>query len=241
MSAGDERPTQHHKDQCTDERVLARLLQSAAVLFAKKQYDRSQTLEAAEKARAKGKKSKAISEYRKILAHEPNDAAIHGKLAPLLADTSQLDDAWKSFGVAAKAQVDKGFVDRGIAIYHQAAMYFPRRVDLWGTMAKLHADRGRKADAIKVLLEGQSHFHRKKDEWPNAIKLLRQALKIDEHNVAGTIALASLLKRSGQSAEAVMLIDTLLPKIGGKGKKLLLGARFKVKPGFSSFWRWFRA
>ncbi len=208
------------------------------MLFAKKAYDRKGTLDAAEKARAKGKKAKAISEYRKILANEPDDKIIHGKVAPLLAETNQLADAWKSFVLAAQGQVEAGFLDRGIAIYTQAANYFPRSPEVWETIAKLHFDRGRKGDSIKALLTGQAHFHKKKKDWPNAIRLLRNVVKIDEHNVPGTIALAKLLKKTGEKAEAAALLDKLAPNIGGTGKQKVLKARFWIAPTFGGFFRW---
>ncbi|MGQ0503957.1 MAG: tetratricopeptide repeat protein [Myxococcaceae bacterium] len=211
------------------------------MFFSKKPYDRSHVLAAAEKARGKGKKNKAINEYRKILAQDPNDAAIHGKIAPLLAQTEQLTDAWKSFVIAAQAHIDKGFVEKGIAVYHQAAVYFPRSSELWENIAKLHFKLGHKADSVKTLVKGQRFFQRFKQDWPQAIRLLRQAVSLDPINVPATVELSSLLRKSGEKKEALALIDELLPKVGGAGKKQLLAARFRTAPGFSAFWRWLRA
>ncbi len=211
------------------------------MLFKKKPYDRGAVLDAAERARAKGKKSKAISEYRKILAKDPEDAVVHGKIAPLLAETRQLPDAWKSFVLAAQGQVQDGFVDRAISIYQQAATHFPRAPEVWETIAKLHFERGRKADSVKALLAGERYFHRRKKDAAVATRLLRAALKIDPLNVAGTLALAQVLKRSGERAEAVALVEALSAQLGGEARKQLLGARFKLQPGFGALWRWLKA
>ena len=52
-------------------------------------YDRSRLLRRAAGAQTKGRRKKAIELYRKVLAVEPNDAQVHRKIAPLLAETKQ--------------------------------------------------------------------------------------------------------------------------------------------------------
>jgi tetratricopeptide (TPR) repeat protein len=211
------------------------------VLFGQKPYDRSTTLQAAEKARARGKKSKAIAEYRKVLAHDPHDAVVHGKIAPLLAQTEQLDEAWTSFVQAAQGQIHKGFVDRAIALYQQAALFFPQSVDVWETIARLHQEQGRRADCVKVLMDGQKHFVAERRDWPVAMNLLRRVLAMEPMHVQATLVLARLLKKTGERAEALRLVETLLPRVGGKAKRALLKARFGLKPSLRGLWHWLRA
>ncbi len=60
-----------------------------AVLRKKRIYDRLRVLEAAERARSRKKRHKAIELYRWVLAIEPNNVELYAKLAPLLAQTGQ--------------------------------------------------------------------------------------------------------------------------------------------------------
>ena len=79
-------------------------------------YDRSRLLRTAAGARTKGRRKKAIELYRKILAVEPNDAQVHRKIAPLLAETKQRDDSWKSYQRAAERLRGQGFADQAIGV-----------------------------------------------------------------------------------------------------------------------------
>ena len=77
------------------------------------------------RARAKGRKKKAIAIYRKLLAGTPDDFDVHAKLAPLLAASKQRKEAAKSFNMAAESYISKGFDVKAIAVYKQATRHFP--------------------------------------------------------------------------------------------------------------------
>ena len=58
-------------------------------------YDRNRLLTDAARARKKGRRAKAIALYREVLAVEPENAEIHRRVAPLLAETKQPEAAWE--------------------------------------------------------------------------------------------------------------------------------------------------
>ncbi len=203
----------------------------------KKPFDRTRALEAANQARSRGRRLKAIGEYQKILAHHPADAAVHGKLAPLLAEAERRDEALASFRAAAGDHDDRGFADRAIAVYVQAVGYFPKELALWEEIATLHLKRGRKADAVKVLLEARAR-HRRAAERPIAVRLLRRTLEIEGDHVAATADLARLLAREGGRAEALALLHRLLPKVQGAARRRLRRAELGVAPSLAALWRW---
>lgn len=89
-------------------------------MFGSKPSDRARVLADADAARAKGKLKKAVAGYREILSHEPRDAVVHGKLAPLLVREEPYE-AWQGFELAAQDQLQKGFAARAIALYRTAA------------------------------------------------------------------------------------------------------------------------
>lgn len=207
---------------------------------AAKPYDRAEVFAAAEQARAKGNKKKAIAGYRQILEHEPDDAAVHAKLAPLIVD-DEPREAWQSFEKAAKGHLERGFVDRALATYRHAADLMPFIPEAWEQVAALHQRRGRKADAVKVLLEGQQFFWKAPGQLEHAVRLIEQALALEPWHLEGTIALAQALKRRGDGAGAVARLDALLGQLTARPeRKRVLRARLGVAFSFKHLWAWLR-
>ena len=203
-------------------------------------FDRNRTLEVADAARAKGRRFKAIAEYQKILTHHPDDAAVHGKLAPLLADVNKKPEALESFRAAADSHTGKGFVDRAIAVYGQAVDYFPKELDLWEKIVSLHVERGRTADAVKVLLRARTKIDRRGDRL-QAIRWLRRALELEPNHIDATVDLARLLAKEGNAPEALLLVRSLTPNVAGPSRRRLRRAEFSVAPSPKTLWRWWFA
>jgi tetratricopeptide (TPR) repeat protein len=106
------------------------------VLRQRKPYIRARVLEKADRARGRGRLKKAIAGYRQVLQADPKDAAVHGKIAPLLARTGQPSEALASFEAAARIHLDAGFSDRALS-----------------TLARLLRRQQRRADARALLEE----------------------------------------------------------------------------------------
>src|SRR5512147_2576168 len=122
--------------------------------FSKPTYDRSSSITRAAKLEGRGKRKKAIAEYRKVLAQEPDNPVIQVKLAGLLANTKQLDEARLKFLAAAETYEKQAFDDKALAVYRQAVVFLPKRVELWEHIAQLDVKRERNPEAIRDLLEG---------------------------------------------------------------------------------------
>ncbi|HYV49263.1 MAG TPA: tetratricopeptide repeat protein [Myxococcaceae bacterium] len=201
--------------------------------------DRGEVLAAADQLRVKGKYAKAVAEYRKVLLLDPKDADVLAKIAPLLVKLKEREEALRDFRAAADAYIQRGFVDRAIALYVQATAAFPMEAQLWETLGRLHQERGRKAEGIKALMSGAARFKGKKGR-PTALKFLRQALSYDVTHIEATIALARLLKANGEGGAARTLLDELAARIRGPAVKRIHSARLRLFPGLGSLWRWMR-
>ncbi|HEX8701844.1 MAG TPA: BTAD domain-containing putative transcriptional regulator [Myxococcaceae bacterium] len=201
---------------------------------------RSELIADADKARAKGRLKKAIAGYRKALDLEPADPVVHGKLAPLLARTQQPEASLESFHAAAKGHLDKGFADKAIAVYTQAADTFPYHLSLWQQLSQLNLTKGRRADAVRVLLRGRLYF-RRKNERREAVTLLKEALALDGELFEPKLDLARLLALQGQRAEALALIEPLVKGLTGKPLRRVRWTQARVAPGLGAWWRWLRA
>ena len=205
-----------------------------------KSYDRFAILAAAEKARAKGKVRKAIAEYRKVLEVDPSDYETHGKLAPLLAERTQLAGAWKSFVAAGEGYTRDMHEDKALSIYMQAARYLPHQLEVWKSIARLQVGRGRPPDAVKALLDGSRHF-RRRNHRPEAIRLLRLACEIEPRHFEATYALARLLLKAGEKREAQWHLEGLAERAKGRNRRRACATLFRMSPSFVGAWRWVRA
>jgi tetratricopeptide (TPR) repeat protein len=191
----------------------------------------------ADEARRRGRYRRAITAYQRLLADDPSDASVHGKLAPLLARRGRLDDALASFVAAAEEQVRRGFTDKALGIYQQAVRSLPRESSLWLAMAQLHVARARRADAVSALLRGAERLATRRDR-PKAEPLLRRALELEPTSGPATLALAVVLRRLGNRAEARELLDGLVARSSGPTLVRARRAIFRMSPTPANLWRW---
>ena len=209
-------------------------------LFGKSVYNRSESISRAAKLEGRGKRKKAIAEYRKVLAQESDNVGILVKLATLLAQTKQYDEARNKFGAAAEIYEKEAFDDKAVSVLRQAVSFMPKRVELWERIGQLEVKRERIPEAIRDLLEGSRHF-RRKTERQSAIRLLRQAVKIEAWQFESTLQLAYLLRKSGARPEARKLYAGLCERNRSVRLRKVRGAMFRMSPTPASAWRWLRA
>jgi len=202
-------------------------------------YDRTRILEAAAQARARKKRKKAVALYRQVLAVERNNAELHARIAPLLAETGQHFDAWVSFRIAANACLRKGRGDRALAVYREAASYLPREIQVWQAIARLQVKRAKRREAIEALLEGASQF-RSRGRRPEAIHLLRRAHEIEPWHFEAVARLARLLAKSSQADEARRLLEGLETRTSGGRLRRVYGAQFRLDGDLRYAWLWLR-
>jgi tetratricopeptide (TPR) repeat protein len=209
-------------------------------IFGKRTYDRADSLARASKALGRGRRKQAIAEYRRVLEQEPGNPIILAKLAVLLAETKQLAEAREKFSSAGERYEKQGFPEKALAVYVQATAYLPRQVELWETISGLNLARSRRADALAALLEGRRHFRRRR-ERPLAIRLLRQATRIEPWHFDASFDLARVLAKSGAAAEADRLFAGLCERNRDTELRRVRGAIFRRSPTPSAAWRWLRA
>ena len=207
------------------------------MFWRKKVYDRSAILDAADKARGRGRVRKAIAGYSQILAQDPNDHQVHARIAPLLARTKRWDEARRSFDSAGIGFLKAGFADKAIAIWKVAAKNFPEDVEYWERVANEQVKRGRKADAVQSLLEGREQLT-KKAQRPLAMALLRQVLTLDAFHFDATLDLAKLLADEGQRRDAEKLLREMRMWVKGRNLRRLRAAQFRLSPSWRGLMDW---
>jgi tetratricopeptide (TPR) repeat protein len=206
----------------------------------KKPYDRSRLLKDAARARKKGKRQKAIALYRELLAVEPDNADLHRRIAPLLAETKQPAAAWESYRRATDRLVSQGFVEKAVGVLREASAHLPREPEVWGGLADLEIRRRRLADAHKALLEGRRHFRSKRDR-SNAILLLLRARKLAPRDFSTNFDLARLLAKAGARGRARSLLEEIASWARAGQLRRVRGRQFALSPTPAAAWGWLRA
>ncbi len=205
-----------------------------------KGYNRSQLLHAANRARAKKQRKKAIRLYRQIIAMEPANSELHARLAPLLAETHQYFDAWESFKIVGNAFSQNKNPEKEVAVYRAAAKAFPGEIDVWRALAEAERARGRLQAAVNALVEGSKHF-RSRELQPKAIHLLRRAREIEAWSYEAVFDLARLLVKADQKVESSWLLAGLAERTRGSQLRRVCAAQFRRAPTLTNAWRWLRA
>ncbi|HEX5065856.1 MAG TPA: hypothetical protein VFY49_07065, partial [Myxococcota bacterium] len=178
--------------------------------------------------------------YRSVLAVERNNAELHAKLAPLLAETGQSFDAWQSYRTVAHAALRDGREDRALGVYREATQLLPREIEAWQGVARILCKRGEEAEAVEVLVEGSRQF-RSPFLRPQAIHMLRRARSIEPWNAVVVLELAEHLGRADQREEARLLLSELAQRTSGAALRRVRFAELRIDPSFSRAVRWLRA
>jgi len=206
----------------------------------KRQYDRTRLLDQAMRATQRRRHKRAISLYRQILAVDPNDTQVHRKIAPLLARTRHLEDAWESYRRAAEQLTKQGFIEQAIGIYREACAYLSRQHRLWLALADLEVKRGRPVDAVNALVDGSRRV-RSRRTLHEALTLLQQARKIQPGAFEPNYELAGLLASTGARDRAKRILQELAPRARGRQLRRLRGRQFVLSPTPAAAWRWLAA
>jgi tetratricopeptide (TPR) repeat protein len=204
------------------------------------EIDRQAILEAAARERARNRRRRAIALYRSLLAVERNNAELHAKLAPLLAETGQTFDAWQSYRAVAHAALRDGREDRALGVYREATQLLPREIEAWQGLARILCKRGEEAEAVEVLVDGSRRF-RTPFLRPQAIHLLRRARSIDPWNGVVVLELAEHLGRADQRDEARLLLAELAARSTDAALRRVRLAELRIDPGVATFWSWLRS
>ena len=207
-------------------------------------YDRKRLVTRAESLDGTWRWRHALALYRQILAAEPHNAEIHGRVAPLLARSGRAIEAWESFRTAIRAHRQAGDESSARALRQQAVRTLPKNLDACRMLARAELARQAPQEAIRVLIEGSARFAGRfagKNARGAAIVLLRDARTIDPWNPQAVLALCRLLARDNQPGEALFLLDHLEQRVRNEDLSAVRGLIWSIEPSLRHSWRWMRA
>jgi len=211
-----------------------------AFLRRSKPYDRTRVLAEAARARTKGKTRKAVELLETVIQHEPANAELHRRIAPMFAAVRRMSDAWTSYRIAVASLVKAGFVDQAVGVLREAAGSLGRERTVWEQLADAEQQRGRPIDAVEALLEGRRRFRARRDR-SEAIKLLLRARKIAPAHFEANFDLAGLLARSGARAPAARILAELAARARGSELRRTRRRQLAMSPTPGALWRFVRS
>ena len=203
----------------------------------KTRYDRVRLLEAAGRARTRGRRRKAAALYAEVLRVEPENDVLRRRIALLLAQSGKLERAAEHYRIATRNLARKGFDAQACGVYHEALTFLPRDASLWLGLADLKAARGSLVDAVSLLKEGRAK-QRGRRRRADAVQLLVRAHDLDPADLDVGIDLARLLRRTGDRAAALRVLNRLAVEAPGSAPRRILAAQALTAPTLLRVWCW---
>jgi pilus assembly protein FimV len=164
-------------------------------------YDRSEILRKAEEHRSQGRTRKAIREYEKVLAVDPQDIEVHARIAPLYIKAGRKDPARASLQRVIARYEKQGFTEKAIAMLRLALTVDPRDLAAHLRLADLHLGKAHTGDALRLLEEARRAF-RSKRFLKQAIAVEEKILSFAPDDFRAQVSLVRLLWRAGRRREA---------------------------------------
>ncbi len=124
---------------------------------------------------------KKLDEYLTIAKNNPEDIAIHIKLAELYLKNNEKDKAIGEYLYAAQKYEEKKLYQIAISTYNLIISLDPAKTYIYTTLADIYIRNGFSGDAVTVL-EKLAHYYHENNMLPECIETLNKILDIDPQN-----------------------------------------------------------
>ena len=114
-------------------------------------FDKSKAMRSAERYLSQGKIRDAISEYRKVVEHEPRDISTLNMLGDLYSKDADVRSAVNCYRGVAEHYSNLGFAQKAIAVYNKISRLQPGSLEVSEKLAELYKEKG-------SLKEAKSHY-----------------------------------------------------------------------------------
>ena len=205
-------------------------------------YDRSESLRKAEKFRSRGRVKKAIREYERVLAVDPQDIEVHEKIAQLYVRAGRKDQAKASLKRVIAWYDRQGFVEKAIAMLRLTLTLDRRDLAAHLRLTDLYLGKDLAGDALG-LLEGARRTFRRKRCLREAITVEEKILSFAPDNFRAQVWLVRRLWKAGRKREAGERLWQMESQWAlNRNKKRWRKSRwllFRHSPSLSSYWGYF--
>src|SRR3984893_18803040 len=178
-------------------------------------FNKQKVLSAAEKFVQQGKLQNAITEYEKVLKHDPKDLTVTNTIADLYSRLGATVKAIECFKTVGDAYAAQGFTVKGIAMYKKITKLQPS-VDSSLKLAELYTQQGLFNDARAQYLQVAEDFM-KNGDLEQSVRLFQKVLEMDPENVPMRVKLAEVYVRLNKKKEAWELFTAAAESLRARG------------------------
>ncbi len=173
-------------------------------------------IDRAQKHIQKGNIDKAIAEYKAAADVDPKDIAIRLRIGELYVKINRTADAIKEYTEAAKANTQKGFYLKAIAVYKQV-LKLDDNLEVHYKLADLYTRQRLIADSVSEYSYIVSTFE-KKGKHNDVLELLKKMIDIDPENIGIRIKLAELYQKLSFYKDAFVEYQSIFARLMEQGK-----------------------
>jgi tetratricopeptide (TPR) repeat protein len=178
-------------------------------------FNKQKVLGAAEKYVQQGKLQNAITEYEKILKHDPKDLTVTNTVGDLYARLGENDKATECFKTVGDAYAAQGFTVKGIAMYKKISKLKPSLESVL-KLAELYTQQGLFNDARAQYLQVAEEFLRA-GELEQSVRIFQKILEMDPDNVQMRVRLAEVYIRLGKKEDAWQIFSAVADSLRSRG------------------------
>ena len=175
-------------------------------------------IEQAEEYLKAGKLDKAIKEFEKLLANDPNDMRAKLKIGDIYAKKKDIQTAIKIYREVASDYSRDNFHLKAIAVYKNILKLAPTMIEINERLGDLYQKIGLDHDAINQYYIVAS-YDDSKGLLKEAMEIRKKILQIDPSNTTGRIRLAEMMQVEGKVDEALKEYEKAADILTKKGDR----------------------
>ncbi len=164
-------------------------------------FERTKIQQLAQKFLAKGQVDKAITEFQRIVKHDPTDTRTWLKIGDLYTRGGQNREAIQAYEKVADYYSQQGIYRKAVAVYSQILKLDNTRINVQRRLADAYDKLGLSSDAVTTY-EKCAQAYMKAAQVDPALEVYEAILKLDPVHIAAHVACGELLSAKGQKEQA---------------------------------------
>lgn len=173
-------------------------------------------IDKAQKFIQKGYLDKAVVEYRAAADADPRDISIRLRIGDLYVKLGKKNEAVKEYTEAAKANAQRGFYLKAIAVYKQV-LKLEENLETHNKLAELYLKQRLIADAVGEY-SYIVHWYETRGKSKEVLELLKKMVDIDPENIGVRLKLADLYQKLSFDKDSLAEYSVIFEKLLQAGK-----------------------
>ena len=173
-------------------------------------------IDKAQKLIQKGYLDKAVIEYRAAADADPRDISIRLRIGDLYVKLGKKTEAVKEYTEAARANAQRGFYLKAIAVYKQV-LKLEENLDTHNKLAELYLKQRLIADAVGEY-SYIVHWYESRGKTAEVLELLKKMVDIDPENIGVRLKLADLYQKLSFDKDSLTEYSIIFEKLLSAGK-----------------------